>query len=158
MPTDDQMERLLVLLEAHKKKVAPKQSRKKLVVEELRDEDIPAKQKKPTKKERDAEKEQMIKQKMEEYLKPPPKKKSQPAPPPEPAPTSDEVHVSASDLEQLLEEESIPAPQVSAPKTQEVHSITQVINEIQQNIQPEIDTFKLNQISSFIKSYKNRHI
>jgi hypothetical protein len=52
-----------------------------------------------------------------------------------------------------------PAQPVPAqPKASEVQNITTVINEIKATIQPEIDAFKMNQISSFIKSYKNRHI
>ena len=65
MPTEDQMERLLMLLEAQKKKVTPpRQPKKKLVVQEMTEAEIPVIEKKPkksTKKDRDAEKEQEIK-------------------------------------------------------------------------------------------------
>jgi len=150
MPTQDQMERLLMLLDAHKNKVAPKkQPRKKMVVEEIpaEEETVVSRPKKSTKKDRDAEKEREINARMEQYLKPPAKKKPEPAPPSkeatEPAPK---------------EQPPPPVPAPEQPKASEVQNITAVINEIKATIQPEIDTFKINQISSFIKSYKNRHI
>jgi len=168
MPTQDQMERLLMLLDAHKNKVAPKkQPRKKMVVEEISPDEEPviAKPKKSTKKERDAEKEREINAKMEQYLKPPAKKK------PEPAPASQEATEPAPKEQPKMSEpqpviQAPPQPAVQAPaqpvpaqpKASEVQNITTIINEIKETIQPEIDAFKMNQISSFIKSYKNRHI
>ncbi len=160
MPTQDQMERLLMLLDAHKNKVAPKkQPRKKMVVEEISPDEEPviAKPKKSTKKERDAEKEREINAKMEQYLKPPAKKK------PEPAPASQEATEPApkeqpkmSEPQPVIQAPAQPVP--AQPKASEVQNITTIINEIKATIQPEIDAFKMNQISSFIKSYKNRHI
>jgi hypothetical protein len=147
MPTQDQMERLLMLLDAHKNKVAPKkQPRKKMVVEEIpaEEETVVSRPKKSTKKDRDAEKEREINARMEQYLKPPAKKK------PEPAPKEQEATEPAP-----KEQAPVPAPE---QKASEVQNITTVINEIKATIQPEIDTFKINQISSFIKSYRNRHI
>ena len=160
MPTQDQMERLLMLLDAHKNKVAPKkQPRKKMVVEEISPDEEPviAKPKKSTKKERDAEKEREINAKMEQYLKPPAKKK------PEPAPASQEATEPAPKEQTKMSEpqpviQAPPQPVPAQPKASEVQNITAVINEIKATIQPEIDAFKMNQISSFIKSYKNRHI
>jgi hypothetical protein len=154
------MERLLMLLDAHKNKVAPKkQPRKKMVVEEISPDEEPviAKPKKSTKKERDAEKEREINAKMEQYLKPPAKKK------PEPAPASQEATEPAPKEQTKMSEpqpviQAPPQPVPAQPKASEVQNITAVINEIKATIQPEIDAFKMNQISSFIKSYKNRHI
>lgn len=148
MPTQDQMERLLMLLDAHKNKVAPKkQPKKKMVVEEIPDDEetVVSRPKKSTKKDRDAEKEREINARMEQYLKPPAKKK------PEPAPKEQQATEPAP-----KEQPTVPAPEQQ--KASEVQNITTVINEIKATIQPEIDTFKINQISSFIKSYKNRHI
>ena len=148
MPTQDQMERLLMLLDAHKNKVAPKkQPKKKMVVEEIPDDEetVVSRPKKTTKKDRDAEKEREINARMEQYLKPPAKKK------PEPAPKEQQATEPAP-------KEKTPVPAPEQQKASEVQNITTVINEIKATIQPEIDTFKINQISSFIKSYKNRHI
>ena len=148
MPTQDQMERLLMLLDAHKNKVAPKkQPKKKMVVEEIPDDEetVVSRPKKSTKKDRDAEKEREINARMEQYLKPPAKKK------PEPAPKEQQASEPAP-------KEKTPVPAPEQQKASEVQNITTVINEIKATIQPEIDTFKINQISSFIKSYKNRHI
>jgi hypothetical protein len=149
-----------MLLDAHKNKVAPKkQPRKKMVVEEISPDEEPviAKPKKSTKKERDAEKEREINAKMEQYLKPPAKKK------PEPAPASQEATEPAPKEQTKMSEpqpviQAPPQPVPAQPKASEVQNITAVINEIKATIQPEIDAFKMNQISSFIKSYKNRHI
>ena len=137
-----------MLLDAHKNKVAPKkQPRKKMVVEEIPDDEetVVSRPKKSTKKDRDAEKEREINARMEQYLKPPAKKK------PEPAPKEQQASEPAP-------KEKTPVPAPEQQKASEVQNITTVINEIKATIQPEIDTFKINQISSFIKSYKNRHI
>lgn len=158
MPTQDQMERLLMLLDAHKNKVAPKkQPKKKMVIQEISQEEaVVSKPKKYTKKDRDAEKEREINAKMEQYLKPPAKKK------PEPAPASQEATEPAHEQPKIPEPAiaiQASAPHVPAqPKASEVQNISTIIEEIKSSIQPEIDAFKMNQISSFIKSYKNRHI
>lgn len=163
MPTEEQMERLIMLLDAHKRKTIPKQlPKKKMIVQEITEEDIPPIEKKPkktTKKEKDADKEREIKEKMEQYLKPPAKKK---APSPEPAPASKEEAEPAKQEQPTVTEPPAPpvqAPPVPAPpKASEVQNITTIISEIKATIQPEIDNFKLNQINSFVKSYRNRHI
>ena len=168
MPTEDQMERLLLLLDAQQQK---RKTKRKLVLEEIHPEErkVPVeapvtkgssgKTKKPTKKEKEAEKEREINAKMEQYLKPPTKKPKANAiavEKPEPAPATEPAQPKMPEPAPTVQ---APAPTVSAqPKASDVQNITTIISEIKATIQPEIDTFKLNQINSFIKSYKNRHI
>jgi hypothetical protein len=158
MPTEEQLERLIMLLDAQKNKtLKPKTTKKKIVVEQTNEGEVPViekKTKKPTKKEIEADKEREIKEKMEQYLKPPPKKKPQPAP--EPAQASQEAPEPAPKEQPKSQPPAQPIP--AEPKASEVQSITSIINEIKTTIQPEIDTYKINQINSFIKSYRNRHI
>jgi predicted metal-dependent hydrolase len=164
MPSDEQMERLLALLNAHKQKTAPKKPRSKKVIQQT-DEDQPIVQEKPkkqTKKQIEAEKEKEIKNKVEQYLKPPAKK---PKVSDEPAQVSQET-LHAPEEQPRIAPASTPAPPptpepevraVPAPKV-EVQNIQTIISDIQSTIQPSIDEFKIKQIKSFIGSYKNRHI
>jgi len=150
MPSDEQMERLLALLNAHKQKTVPKKSRSKKLIQQPDEEEplIEEKPKKQSKKQIDAEKEKEIKNKVEQYLKPPAKKKSV-----EPAQASQDALPAPEEQQTMV---TAPTP-VPAPKV-EVQNIQTIISEIQSTIQPSIDDFKIKQIKSFIGSYRNRHI
>jgi hypothetical protein len=179
MPNEEQLERLLALLEANRVKTNKKNTKKSQIkIEEIAEPISPASPpqkvsifstpKRKYKKQLDEEKEQKIKQQLAEYLKPPEKKKKQPQEqPPQEQPPQEQPPQEQPPQEQppqqpakpSIEEHSAPPREDKQPLPAKTNDeVVSVIAQIENVFKPDIDALKLNQINAFIKSYKNRHI